>query len=975
MIERHPWYASRLVACLTACFLMSTPLYADEVSEEQARQIAAQFLAKTGKQVAGTRDDRPSPAPVLAYSRKAKEGERVPLYIYNSGDEDGGFVIVSGDDGTVAPVLGYSDKGSFSYDKAPCGLKMLLAQYEQQIGHLAKHPKPGVKKWNKTRGFSIIEDVGNVVVGPLLKTQWSQDAPYYDMCPKVNGESHALTGCVATAIAQIMAYWKYPAQGRGKCSYTFYTTKTTTYSCSADLNQSTYDWDNMLDTYGEYTEVQGEAVARLMFDAGVALNMNYGYGYWGSSPRLDGDVALPKYFDYNPDSIKAMSRDFATPSPEDNNWDEILKKELDNLRPVEMSGNVAEGIMPHAFVVDGYTDKDYFHINFGWAGQDDGYYKTKAIDIYYHQEWDRGTQGAVYGICPAHSVKQDDSYYCLGDNQATIVFSLVEGSLEVPESIDANGASYPVTAIARNAFYENEDVTNVSLPASIERINDFTFRYCSNLQTVRLPASIKSIGRYAFADCPSLSEINLSSSLESIGEYAFYKCNSLREISMPAAVKSIEPFTFSECRSLTSVTAPGVEIVKKAGFGWCSSLEDFVGDCLTELGDSAFHFCNNLSHISLDHVKKIGSWAGLTEYAYLPVVEEIGEHGWLCNIANIGPHLNSWTVYSMYPDYITIDPDNPYLTCFDGIVYDKDMSVIYYSSPKTRKGGMAGDEYRRELIIPETVGRIERHAILSATNTALGTPLLEKVVIPASVWDIGNGIYYKEVYNYAMTPQPNEFDSPPFAPGTLHVPQGTKALYEAAEGWNQYEAIIDDLPLTDSDSYSPDDEDIALVNGVRFEMDFYHPLTGQPVNYEFLFQSQPVIKYEHSYNEDHTKVYDTEIVVSSDDIELLYGMKALKEPTYSNGIRRISFFYDDTVNGINDVTIDSGRVRFAIEGRQIHITGLQHGETVSLYHLDGRQLKSVKALADGTARMDISGSQGLVYVLKAGDTSFKLRIK
>ena len=912
---------------LMPALLFVIPLFADEISEQQARQIAAQFMAESGQQkaVAAVRSDYVQAVPVLAYSRKAEKGERVPLYVYNSSVKDGGFVIVSGDDGTTAPVLGYSDKGSFSYDKAPCGLKMLLSQYEKQIDYLAKHPKLSTKKWSKTRGYADDYD-GNIVVAPLLKTKWGQTSPFNDLCPKVDGKDNAVTGCVATAMAQIMAYWKYPTQGRGSNNYSWNPTDKTTFSLSANFSESVYEWDNILDYYSDFTEAQGLAVAKLMSDVGVSLNMVYGYIPGSITSVMNVETALVKYFDYNPDSVRYIQRNFFPKIQDKDSWDEVLKSELNKKRPVLMGGKILESYWTHAFVVDGYTDQDYFHLNLGWVSDYDGYYKTTAIDLSDKVEWDYVEYDAIIGICPAYSFKHEDSYYYINGDDAIMSYSLAKGSMEVPCSIN-NGGTYPIVAISRKAFFENDDITQVTLPSSLERI----------------------------------------------GEYAFYKCKNLKEISLPATVKTIEPFTFCDCTSLTDVTAPGVEVVKRAGFGWCTSLENFVGNSLTELDDSAFFYVTNL-HIDLEKVRKIGSWAGGSEYAYLPVVEEIGDYGWICNTANIGPYLKTWTSGSMTPYYITIAPDNPYLACYDGIVYNKDMSILYYCSQKTKNGEMIGDDNRRKLIIPESVRKIERQAIQAGTNTALGISLMEKVVIPESVTDIGSGISYKEVYNYATTPQPNELGSP-YAPGTLHVPQGTMAVYEAAEGWNQYETIIDDLPLADNDTFSTNDEEIVMVNGVRFEMNFYHPFTGEPVNYEFLFQSQPIIKYEHTYNNDHTVVYKTDVIISSNDIELLYDMNTLTDQTYIGGIRKISFFYDNTVIGINDTPTNYGNVRFSIDGRRIRITGLQNGEMVSLYHLDGRLVNSVKAARDGTTLMDLTGSQGLVYVLKAGNSSFKIRIK
>ena len=203
------------------------------------------------------------------------------VYVINLG-EDQGFVVISGDTGTTAAVLGYCDQGTFSYDDAPCNLKALLQQYAGQIDCLRENS-------NLTPRSSLLAPrssssvIGNVVVEPFVTTKWNQGTPFNDLCPMLDGKTHTVTGCTATAMAQIMAYWKYPRQGRGQHSYSYNSGVTNTVTYSADFSQSFYNWDNMLDNYdGDYTDEQGAAVALLMKDAGYAVDSRWGSGSLGT---------------------------------------------------------------------------------------------------------------------------------------------------------------------------------------------------------------------------------------------------------------------------------------------------------------------------------------------------------------------------------------------------------------------------------------------------------------------------------------------------------------------------------------------------------------------------------------------------------------------------------------------------------------------------------------------------------------------
>lgn len=275
-------------------------------------------------------------------------------YVFNNNSTDGGFVILSADD--LAPaVLGYVDGGGFDYDKAPENMKWWLSQYEQGIGEAIKTGK----------AIRRIEAEGRDAVWPMIDATWDQAEPYNNMCPPINGQP-TCTGCVATALSQIMYYHRWPETGTGTHSYSI---ESKGLELSVDFGSTTYKWDDMLPVYekGKYTDEQAEAVATLMYHCGVGVNMDFDTSASGASD-MNVPNALISYFGYD----KAMTlehRIFYT----DEEWETLVYNELAAQRPVYYSASTdkREG---HAFVCDGYDGDGMFHFNWGWSGYYNGYF-------------------------------------------------------------------------------------------------------------------------------------------------------------------------------------------------------------------------------------------------------------------------------------------------------------------------------------------------------------------------------------------------------------------------------------------------------------------------------------------------------------------------------------------------------------------------------------------------------------------------
>ena len=332
---------------LVVAVLTSFAVHATVVDRQQAAQQAREFMSRNFRSF--TRH-----AVQTANLTDVETGQPL-VYAFNV--EGGGFVVVAGDDSAPA-ILGYSETSTIDPADIPEGMKDLFAQYQQEMQAMS-------------RAGTRAETVANL--GPeiphLMKSEWGQAAPYFNMCPRHNyadgdGVGRSLTGCVATAMAQIMYYHKYPAEIKELPGKYFNRKKKCTYKA---FNISrTLEWDKILPTYGTRRDVSGtqeqqNAVAKLMRLVGQSICMNY-------SPELStmNDVSVLRnlvyFFNYDASTIQLVQRknyDYA-------DWIKMIYKELSEQRPLYYSGSSNTG--GHAFVVDGYKEEDFFCINWGWYG-------------------------------------------------------------------------------------------------------------------------------------------------------------------------------------------------------------------------------------------------------------------------------------------------------------------------------------------------------------------------------------------------------------------------------------------------------------------------------------------------------------------------------------------------------------------------------------------------------------------------------
>ena len=280
------------------------------------------------------------------------------------GDEQYGFVIINNDDQFPA-VIGYSKS---AFETIPPALEWFIDAAEKSI-------KARINSGAYYAPIPPSTDFPSSV-NSLVTTTWDQGNPYNKFCPGGNGSTSRLypTGCVATALAQIMNYHKYPKRGIGDHQYSFKPADGDGRILSANFGETYYDWGNMLDDYSNgYTDAQADAVATLMLHCGVAVEMGYtpsGSGSYGQEACL----GIKKFFGYNKNA-RLYTRDYYTAE----SWMQMVYDELSNNRPIYYAG-ASESGGGHAFVIDGYNQDGMVHVNWGWGGKSNGMYDIALLN-------------------------------------------------------------------------------------------------------------------------------------------------------------------------------------------------------------------------------------------------------------------------------------------------------------------------------------------------------------------------------------------------------------------------------------------------------------------------------------------------------------------------------------------------------------------------------------------------------------------
>ncbi len=359
----------KLLFLLLALFSVGLA-FAEPVDLNRARQVAVNFLKSTEKAAQQlTADDLTDITSTTPFHE---------FYVFRV--KDNGFILVSGDDRAL-PILGYSLDNQFVSEGIPAHVKWWLDNYEEQIAQLRDEDVPPTEsimlQWRQyTENSGSPVSLDETSVAPLLTTTWNQSPYYNSMCPTDNSSSsgHAVAGCVAIATAQVMKYWNWPTTGRESHSYTH-----STYGTLSANFATTYSWSNMPNSLtSSSSSTQINAVAKLVYHVGVAVDMDYGPSSSGavtgstSLTSNSANNALVKYFKYKSSLAFISMSDYTLAE-----WKNIIISELDNSRPVIYAGSGSGG---HAFVCDGYNSSGNFHFNWGWGGWYNGYFAIGSLN-------------------------------------------------------------------------------------------------------------------------------------------------------------------------------------------------------------------------------------------------------------------------------------------------------------------------------------------------------------------------------------------------------------------------------------------------------------------------------------------------------------------------------------------------------------------------------------------------------------------
>ena len=370
----------KIIYILLLCsFSCPFNICAKTINVEQARDIAQHFFMKKNISFKG------NIAKVKTKNKIKEQTFDSPYYIFNA---EKGYVIVSGSNHTPN-ILGYSLNSNLNSDSIPDNLQALLDSYEDQINYIEKNNIVLTNKYNTIRE----------PIKPLLTCKWGQKDPFNLKCPTYNGR-HCVTGCLATALSQVMYYYKWPQKTTQEIPGYSININGTNTDIAGIPSGTIFDWDNMLPTYDNVTAGSASkyAVATLMAAVGAALKMDYNTGTSYAEFEYYNEVPK-KYFGYHENQKLIYRSDVE-------NWEEIIYNELTAKRPVVYGGQSDKG--GHAFVVDGYDGDQLFHIDWGYVNSEGYYlldilnrYDFSGVDADYNGDGYSKSQCAIINLVPS----------------------------------------------------------------------------------------------------------------------------------------------------------------------------------------------------------------------------------------------------------------------------------------------------------------------------------------------------------------------------------------------------------------------------------------------------------------------------------------------------------------------------------------------------------------------------------------------
>ncbi len=779
------------ISLIVLASLISLGLCAEDISEEQARQIAVQFWGDSTPSTAR----RAAASLLLTYQPEGSE-----FYVFNRPGGDG-WVIVAGNNGASPTILAYSDKGSFDYNKSPDATKTILTGYTKSIQDLRQS---GISESIPSKAPKRAA----IIVAPLLKTSWNQNTPYNNQCPTADeGGGRCPTGCVATAIAQIMNYWQWPKQGYGKHT-------NTDNNETRDFSQSTYDWDNMLDSYSDYTEVQANAVAQLMADVGCAMNMMYRSSESGTW-AIDAAQALLRNFSYSGElhmhhmmdkkGIKVNNLTAEQGSEIDEDDEALIRSELASKRPIYM-GVSSRYKEKHAVVCDGYDADDYFHINFGWGSDADGFYRLLSMGKfgeYVSSELITNIKPSPYGNS---SACVNGVWYTANGSEQVFVTGAEKQDVTITNQVEIGGKSHPVNYLWSSAFRET-DLTNLTFPGTIKTIPEQAFYGCTQLETADLEG-VTHIGKEAFVYNDHLRYVSLGDALQEVGERAFYDCRSLTScVNFPATLRLIDKEAFSSTRIGCVIFAgKGFEIEE----GGLNSNSKFSATGLEKAARLHSHSVGGvIGDFIISPTCQYDESAVTGKFDHIILPKKLKKYD--PSIFGLGTSAAEFAVKKGNSNYVSVN----------SMLLTKDLKTLvafpcYEISDRQL--------IKRDLAyIPAGITKIERNAI------GYGPGLIH---IPGTVKEMDGAFTncgsLRHLYMLGSTP-PVINDEATFTPSIneygssckLYVPHGSKETYQQANVWKNFENIDDsELYLQGPLCYSISGDEWANVANRNSEATF-----------------------------------------------------------------------------------------------------------------------------------------------------------
>ena len=536
------------------------------------------------------------------------------------GHEGGSFAVIATDD-VVPAVLGVSTK---RFNDKNTNFKWWQKAINEVVTKAAANGTPLTMVAPDPTKYPT-------QVGPLMTTEWDQLDPYNRLCPISNGGDRCYTGCVATALAQVLNYFKVPEHGIGQRTIYYPQGQTSGSPITANFSDDYYDWDNMLDRYdaGNFNEAQAAAVSLLMRDCGVAADMGYGGYQEGGSGAYSQDAAegMRTYFGFTEATCYERHNYYGTKNYTDEEWMDMVFRALSEDGPIYYGG-VDGWNGGHAFVLHGYRADGKVYVNWGWSGDDDGYYDISLLNPTYY-EFSTG-QDMITGIKGTPKELADKEVELTQPGTLINKISSDEistiGSLKIRGSINSTDLQQIRRLAGVNEYGESTkgnlhtlDISetkivsgglpyiidgNTRLTTADDELPQQAFCGCRTLRTIKLPAGLKAWGDGALGLCFALKDIeigtpaddatftitdnvvwnkegteiiailpsmegeyNIPNTTTAIHDYAAAGCLLLTKVVIPSSVATIGGNAFNSARGITEFRIGAKEPPTLAGAG------------------------------------------------------------------------------------------------------------------------------------------------------------------------------------------------------------------------------------------------------------------------------------------------------------------------------------------------------------------------------------------------------------------------